>query len=64
MNEAKKVKEILDKYNQAQKSPESLLEYLNKLLNIQISNKEQIDVITNTVARIQDVKDTIKNDND
>ena len=64
MNKARKEKEELDKYNQAQESPESLQEYLNKLLNIQISNKEHINTITDTVTWIQDIKDTIKNDND
>ena len=64
LNEARKEKEELGKYNQSQKFPESSLDYLNELLNIQISNKEHNDINTDSVTRIQDEKDTIKNDND
>ena len=62
---AKKDKDEFDKYQEAKKkSPRALLDYLNNLLQSQTAEKAHSDIISNTVANIQMVKENIKNTED
>ena len=54
----------LDKYLEAKKSTDTHLQYINELLKKKIQEKESDEAISHTVARIQLVRDTIKNDKD